>query len=73
MRFEARGDTAEMLDPVEELFDEVAFLIERIGKAMLFLAVGLVGYVRRRALCLDPLAQPIAVIGFIAEKVIAFA
>ncbi len=69
--FEAGGDAAEMLDPVEEAFDEVALLVERLGKAMLFLAVGLVGYVRRRAPCLDPLAQPIGVIGFVAEEDIA--
>ncbi len=73
MYFEASGDAAEKLDPVEEAFDEVALLVERLGKAMLFLAVGLVGYVRRRALCLDPLAQPIGVIGFVAEEDIAFA
>ena len=71
MFFEAGGDAAEMLDPVEEAFDEVALLVERLGKAMLFLAVGLVGYVRRRALCLDPLAQPVRVIGFVAEQDIA--
>ena len=40
---------------------------------MPFLAIGLVGYVRCRALCLDQLAQPIGVIGFVAEKDIAFA
>ena len=73
MLFEARGDTSEMLDPVEESFDEIAFLVERLGKAMFFVAVRLVGYVRCRALCLDPLAQPISVIGFVAEKDIAFA
>ena len=40
---------------------------------MPFLAIGLVGYVRRRALCLDALAQPIGVIDLVAEKDIAFA
>ena len=73
MLFEASGDTAEMFDLVEESFDEVALFVERLGKAMLFLAVGLVGYVRCRALCLDPLAQPIGIIGFVAEKDIAIA
>ena len=62
-----------MLDLVEEALDPIALLVERLGKAMLFLAVGLVGYVRCRALCLDPLAQPIGVIGFVAEEDIAFA
>ena len=72
MNFKARGDTAEMFDPVEESFDAVALLIKRFGKAMLFVAVGLVGYVRCRALCLDPLAQPIGIIGFVAEKDITY-
>jgi len=71
--FEARGDAAEMLDLVEEAFDLVALLIERLGEAMPFPAGGLVGDVRRCTLSLDALAQPIGVIGFVAEKDIAFA
>ena len=71
MFFEARGDAAEMLDLVEEALDPIALLVERPGKAMLFLTIGLVGYVRCRALRLDALAQPIGVIGFVAEQDIA--
>ncbi len=71
--FEAGGDTAEMLDLVEEALDEIALLVECLGKAVLFLAVGLVGYVRCCPLRLDLLAQPVRVIGFVAEQDIAFA
>ena len=62
-----------MLDPVEEAFDPIALLVKRFGKAVLFLAVRLVGDVRRRALCFDLPAQPIGVIGFVAEQHITFA
>ena len=49
MLLEAKGgDTAEMLNTFEELFEEIALLIERLGKAMLFVVVGFVGYIRRR-------------------------
>ena len=71
--FEVFGDAAEILDLVEKAFDLVALLIERLGEAMPFPAVGFVGYARRRALRLDALAQPIGVIGFVAEKNIAVA
>jgi hypothetical protein len=46
--------------------------MECFGKAMHF-AVGPIRYVRRRGLCLDPLAQPIGISGFVAEKEIALA
>ena len=68
MLFEVCGDTAEIPDLVEKAFDLVALLIERLGEAMPFPAVGFVGYARRRALRLDALAQPIGVIGCVADQ-----
>ena len=43
MFFDARGDTPEVLDPVEEAFDVVALLIENLGEAVTMLAVNPVG------------------------------
>lgn len=72
MLFEAGCDPAEMLDPVEEELDEIALPVERPRKAVLVLAVGLVGYVGRRALCFELPAQPVRVVGFVAEQDIVF-
>ena len=68
MFFEARGDTAEVFDPVEEPFDAIAFLIKRFGEAVTMLAVYLVGNVRRRALGIDPLPDPIGVVSLVAKQ-----
>lgn len=73
MPFEARSDAPEMLDLVEEAFDPVALLLERLGGATPFVAVGDVGEVRRRAPGLNALAQPIGIIGLAAKKDITFA
>ncbi len=62
-----------MFDSVEETLDEIALLVERLGKAVLVLAVGLVGYVGHGAPCLDLPAQPVGVIGLVTEQDIAFA
>ena len=48
MFFEARGNTPEVLDPVEEAFDAVALFLENLGEAVTMLAVNPVGNVRRR-------------------------
>ena len=68
MFLEARGDTAEVFDPVEEPFDAIAFLIKRFGEAVTMLAVYLVGNVRRCALGFDPLPDPIGVVSLVAEQ-----
>lgn len=68
MFFEARGETPEVLDPVEEAFDVVALLIENLGEAVTMLAVSPVGNVRRRALNLDPVPDPIRVVGLVTKN-----
>ena len=68
MFLEARGDTAEVFDPVEEAFDAVAFLVKGLGKAVTMLTVDLVGNVRRRALELDPLPDPVGVVSLVAKQ-----
>lgn len=68
MFFDARGDTPEVLDPVEEAFDVVALLIENLGEAVTMLAVNPVGNVRRRALNLDPVPDPIRVVGLVTKN-----
>ena len=68
MFFEARRDTAEVFDLVEEPFNVVAFLVEGFREAMAYLAADLVGNVRCRALGLDPVSDPIRVVSLVAEN-----
>lgn len=57
-----------MLDPVEEAFDVVALFMKSLRETVALLAVGLIGNVRCRTLGLDPLPDPINIVGFVAEQ-----
>ena len=66
MFFEARRDTPQSLDFIEEVLEVGAFLIEGLGEAMANLAADHVGNVRCRALGLDPVSDPIRVVILVA-------
>ena len=68
MFLEARCDTTEVFDPVEEAFDTIAFLVKRLGEAVTMLAVDLVGNVRRRTLGIDPFPDPVGVVSLVAKQ-----
>ena len=57
-----------MLDPVEEALDVIALFVKSLGETVALLAVGLVGNVRCSTLGLDPLSDPVRVVGFVAEN-----
>lgn len=59
---------AKMLNPVEESLNVIALFIKSLGETVAALAVGLVGNVRCNTLGLDPLPDPVCVVGFVAEN-----
>ena len=66
------GDSAEVLEAAEHALDGIAFSVERGRKAGLPPAVGLGRDVRCGALGFDLSTHGVAVIGFVAQKEVAF-
>lgn len=63
----AGGDASEVFELAEEAFDLIAFSVEGLREAGLPFAVGFGRDVGHRALCLDQLADGIAVISLVAK------
>ena len=68
MFFETGCDASEVLDLVEEAPDVIALSVKDLGETMTVLSVDFVGDVRRRALGLDSLPDPVGVVGLVAEN-----
>ena len=66
--FVARGDSAAMLDPVEEPLDAISLAVERATEAGAPATGDLGGNVRRGTGCLDAAAEPVGVVGFVSQE-----
>ena len=64
----ARSDAAEVLDPLEEVFDEVALAITRFAVASLLVAVGARRDAGLDAALQEPLAEGIAILTLVRHE-----
>jgi len=67
----ARGDASEMLEFVEEAFDQVTLSIELMVNGSLVFAVALGGDVRPRAVFGDQLEDGLGVISLVADGIVS--